>query len=210
MSRIAIAIDGPASSGKGTVARMVAEALHYDHVDTGAMYRAVAFLAAREGLLWENQEIIGEFAAKLEFRFPLRNGALRVVVNGEDLTGQIRGEEVGKGASVVAAIPEVRRSLLETQRELGRQGGVVMDGRDIGTVVLPEAGLKVYLDAALEERARRRAVETNRPYADVLPELAERDARDMNRATAPLRCADDAVRVDTTGLGIGTVVEQIL
>lgn len=189
---------------------MVAEALHYDHVDTGAMYRAVAFLSARAGLLWEDQEAVGNFAANLHFAFPLQNGALRVVVDGEDLTGAIRGEEVGKGASVVAAIPQVRAALLETQRKLGRRGGVVMDGRDIGTVVLPDAGLKIYLDAALEERARRRALETGRNYEDVLPELADRDARDMNRAVAPLRCAEDAVRVDTTGRTIGEVVDQVL
>ncbi len=207
---IAIAIDGPASSGKGTIARKVAEILHYHHVDTGAMYRAVALFARRAHCSWENSEGVATVARSLAFTFPLIGGAVHTVVNGEDVSTEIRGEEIGKGASKVASIPAVRLALLQAQRDLGERGGVVMDGRDIGTVVLPSAQLKIYLDAALEERARRRALELGKEVAEVRAELADRDERDMRRAVAPLTCAADAVRLDTTGITIEMVVLRVL
>jgi cytidylate kinase len=207
---IAIAIDGPASSGKGTIARKVAEILHYHHVDTGAMYRAVALFARRAGCSWEDREGVAAVARSLAFTFPLIGGSVHTVVNGEDVSAEIRGEEIGKGASKVASIPAVRLALLQAQRDLGERGGVVMDGRDIGTVVLPSAQLKIYLDAALEERARRRALELGKELAEVRTELADRDQRDMSRAVAPLTCAADAVRLDTTGITIEMVVLQVL
>lgn len=204
---ITIAIDGPASSGKGTIARLVAAALGYDHVDTGAMYRAVALFTVRAGFALEAAATV---AQQLSFSFPILDGQRRVVVNGEDVSLAIRGEQVGKGASVVAAIPGVRAALLETQRALGRRGGVVMDGRDIGTVVLPDAELKIFLDADLKERARRRARETGANVDTVLAEIHERDLRDSSRAVAPLRAAEDAIHLDSTCLSIDEVVEQVL
>jgi len=204
---ISIAIDGPASSGKGTIARHVAAALGYDHVDTGAMYRAVALLTTRAVQAWENAAVV---ARQLHFSFPIIDGQRRVLVNGEDVSLAIRGEQVGKGASVVAAIPEVRLALLDAQRALGRRGGVVMDGRDIGTVVLPNAELKIFLDADLEERARRRAKETGADVGMVLAEIRERDLRDSSRAVAPLKAADDAIHLDSTRLRIDEVVERVL
>lgn len=207
---IAIAIDGPASSGKGTIARKVAEILHYNHVDTGAMYRAVALFSRRTGCAWEESAAVAAVARGMAFTFPLIGGVVHTVVNGEDVSSEIRGEEIGKGASKVAAIPDVRLALLQAQRDLGARGGVVMDGRDIGTVVLPSAQLKIYLDASLEERARRRALELGKELDEVRAELADRDARDMSRAVAPLTCAADAVRLDTTGITIEMVVLQVL
>lgn len=211
MPQISIAVDGPASSGKGTVARRVAASLGYDHVDTGAMYRAVAWACSERGVGWEDAAGAAAVAGSLEFAFPLVDGAVRVRVDGSDVSAIIRGEQIGSGASRVAAIPGVRAALLSAQRELGRRGGVVMDGRDIGTVVLPGAQLKIYLDASLEERARRRQREfPARGYADIYEELRLRDDRDMNRAVAPLRAAEDAIHIDSTRYPIDAVVEQVL
>ena len=170
---IAIAIDGPASSGKGTVARLVAEALGFSYVDTGAMYRCVALAAARLGVPWSEGPALAALIPSLHFELRFEAGRLAVRVNGEDVSEAIRAETISLGASAVATLPEVRTALLEGQRALARRGGVVMDGRDIGTVVLPDAALKVYLDADVDERARRRQAELaargqaspSRPYA---------------------------------------------
>lgn len=212
---LTIAIDGPASSGKGTVARLVAAALGYRYVDTGAMYRSVALLGERAGLARQDGPPWAALIGGLDFDLRWADGALAVRVNGEDLSAAIRTETVGQGASAVAALPAVRAALLERQRALGRAGGVVMDGRDIGTVVLPEAQLKVYLDAAPQERARRRALEleargVQQPAEQVLSELLARDAQDSGRATAPLRQADDAVYLDSTGLDPQAIAAQIV
>jgi len=211
----AVAIDGPASSGKGTVARLVAHELDFAYIDTGAMYRAVALFASRRGVSWDDGDALGLVAAGLRFDFRWGGEALEIRVGGEDVTAEIRGEAIGQGASAVARFPTVRAALLGRQRQLSERGDVVMDGRDIGTVVLPEAKLKVYLDASLQERARRRHLEMVErgeavQYADIHRELAARDAQDMNRATAPLRAADDAVRMDTTGLTPGDAAAQIV
>ncbi len=211
MREIAIAVDGPGSSGKGTVARCVAETLGYQFVDTGAMYRTVGLHALRAGVPVVDAAAATVIAASLRFRFTFANGALRVEANGEDLTHEIRGEAVGAAASAVAVHPGVREALLGLQRSLGAAGGVVMDGRDIGTVVLPEAELKVYLDASLDERARRRWRDhPERAFEAVRAELAARDHQDSTRAVAPLRCAEDAVRIDSTGLGVDAVVARIV
>lgn len=208
---IAIAVDGPGSSGKGTVARRVAEVLGYQFVDTGAMYRAVGLFALRRGVALDDATATAAIAEGLRFRFAFEEGKLRVWADDEDVTTQIRGEAVGAAASAVATHPSVRTALLGLQRALGAAGGVVMDGRDIGTVVLPDAGLKVYLDASLDERARRRALESpGRSFAEVRDELAARDHQDSTRAVAPLRCADDAVRLDSTGLAVDEVVARIV
>lgn len=211
----AIAIDGPASSGKGTVARMVAKQLNYAYVDTGSMYRSVALIARREGIPWEDEETLAELAESLDFRFSFRDGAFKVVVNGEDLSQRIRTEVVGQGASAVAVQPMVRAALLGVQRALAEREGVVLDGRDIGTVVLPEAPLKVFMDAELSVRAQRRHTEligrgVEKTLSEVQSELAARDHQDSSRATAPLKRADDAVYLDTTALTPEAVAAQIV
>jgi len=213
--RIAIAIDGPGSAGKGTVAKGVARKLGYQYVDTGAMYRAVALLAERRGVSLDSEPDLTELAASLDFSFGWDGDVLRVLVDGQDITRDIRTEAAGQGASRVSALPGVRQALLDLQRRLARVGGVVMDGRDIGTVVLPSAQVKVFLDASLEERARRRHEELLRrgeviAYSDVLRDLEERDSRDRDRETAPLRPADDAVIIDSTDLSIRQVVDRVL
>jgi cytidylate kinase len=210
-----IAVDGPAASGKGTVARGVAKALGYQYVDTGAMYRAVALIAARRGIGWDDEAALTELADALRFSFQWDGDALGVSVDDEDVTTLIRADDIGLGASRVSLHPGVRQALLGLQRDLASGGGVVMDGRDIGTVVLPNADLKVYLDASLDERARRRFEELRtRGETDSLDEvrraLAERDRQDRERATAPLRPAQDAVLVDSTAATIDQVVTTVL
>jgi cytidylate kinase len=192
---VIVAIDGPAGAGKSTVARAVARALDFTYLDSGAMYRAVA-LAALRGR---------EDARALDIG--LDNGAVRL--DGEDVSHLIRTPEVSEKASEVAADPEVRQALVAKQRELLSRGDWVAEGRDIGTVVAPDAELKVYLTAAPEERARRRAAELGLPVEQVLADMEQRDERDTMRAHSPLRAADDAVEVDTTGLSVDQVVEKI-
>lgn len=211
MRELTIAIDGPASSGKGTVARKVAETLGYAYVDTGTMYRAVGLMALRAGVDPKDAPGTTEIARGLHFGFDWHKGQLRILVDREDLSGAIRNEAVGKAASAVAVHPGVRAALLQTQRDLGAGGGVVMDGRDIGTVVLPGADVKIFLDASLEERARRRHAELpETTYERVYSELAARDAQDSGRAAAPLRQAEDAVRLDSTRHSIEQVVDEVL
>ena len=215
MSRIRIAIDGPASSGKGTVAKKVAALLGYTYIDTGAMYRSVALVAGRQRLSHGDERGIGAVAATLRIDFTWDGHTLRTTVEGEDVSELIRTEEVGRGASDVAALPSVRAALLVAQRDLGARGGVVMDGRDIGTVVLPHAELKVFLDASLDERARRRTLELAerdgvRPVEEIRRELQARDRQDSGRAVAPLKRADDAVYVDTTAITADQAAERIV
>jgi CMP/dCMP kinase len=214
-ARLTIAVDGPAASGKGTVARGVARALGYQYVDTGAMYRVVALMAERAGVDWGDEGALTELARALRFSFRWDGDALGVVIDGEDVSQAIRADDIGRGASRVSTHPGVRQALLGLQRDLASAGGVVMDGRDIGTVVLPNADLKVFLDASLEERARRRHEELlGRGEAVTLDEvrraLAERDRQDTERATAPLRPAEDAVLVDSTAATIDEVVATLL
>ena len=187
-----IAIDGPAGAGKSTVARAVARALGWTYLDSGAMYRAVA-LAAVRGQAPPQRIELGD----------------RVLMDGEDVTDAIRTPEVTEKASEVAADPAVRERLVAMQRELIAGGNYVAEGRDIGTVVAPNAEVKVYLTASAQERARRRAEQEGRPVAEVLAEQEQRDARDESREHSPLKPADDAVAVDTTGLSIDEVVAKI-
>jgi cytidylate kinase len=213
--KLTIAVDGPGSSGKGSVARGVARELGYQYIDTGAMYRAVALMARRRGIDPDDAAGVAEVARSLQFAFDWDVDVLRIRVNGEDLTRDIRADDVGQEASRVSRHPEVREALLGLQRSLGAGGGVVMDGRDIGTVVLPDAELKVFLDASLDERARRRHEELVRRgeaahLADVRNALAQRDRQDRERDTAPLRAAADAVVLDTTNLTIRQAVDRLL
>ena len=212
---LSIAVDGPGSSGKGTVARSVARALGYAYVDTGAMYRAVALFALRRAIEWDDGPALARLASGLRFDFRWDGDVLRVFVDDQEVTRDLRRDAMSTGASRVSRHPEVRESLLALQRSLADQGGVVMDGRDIGTVVLPNAELKVFLDADLDERARRRHEELVRrgesvSFAQVRETLAARDQRDAERAVAPLRAAPDAVRLDTTHLTVPAAVAAVL
>lgn len=212
-----VAIDGPAGAGKSTVARAVAERLGFAYVDTGAMYRAVALKCLRQGVPLEDADRATRVAqgARIEFA-PGRDGAQRVLLDGEDVTRAIREHEVSDAASVVSAHASVRRLMVERQRELGRAGGVVMEGRDIQTNVFPDAEVKIYLSASTEERARRRAQDLQDsglavpPMAELLRSIEERDRRDSTRATAPLAPAPDAIVIDTDGMTVDEVVDAIV
>jgi cytidylate kinase len=206
-----IAIDGPSGAGKGTLARASADGLKYRHVDTGAMYRAVAWKAVRQGLGFDDESPVVKLAEDAVFE--QRDG--RITIDGHDVTRDIRTPEIDKAATAVARLPGVRRVLVERQRSLGAQGGVVMEGRDIGTVVFPNADVKVYLDASAEERARRRASDPAHTggqgnVAGVQSALEARDRSDSTRAVAPLSMAEDAVLIDTTGLSIQEVVQKVM
>jgi len=201
-----IAIDGPGGSGKSTTARAVARRLGFTYIDSGAMYRAVALWALRLGMDLDDLHRLEQLAREAHIELP----GDRVLLNGEDVTVQIREPGVSEAASRVAAQPGVRRAMREEQRRIGSAGPSVMEGRDIGTVVFPEAQVKIYLDAQPEQRAQRRASELGAPVADVARELEARDLRDRNRAEAPLTQAPDAEYLDTTNLTPAQVEEAVL
>ncbi|MBU6162115.1 MAG: (d)CMP kinase [Myxococcales bacterium] len=206
-----IAIDGPAGSGKSTISARLAAELGYQLIDTGALYRCVALAAIRGNLDLSDGTKLGQVAAAIRVRFRFQGGRNRVFLDGEDVTDAIRTAEAGVGASRVAAHPAVREALLSVQRQLGLATNSVMEGRDIGTVVFPDADYKIYLTASLEERARRRWSEfgLELPLYEVKRQIQERDERDMNRAVAPLLQAEDATLVDTTGLSLDEVVAEL-
>jgi cytidylate kinase len=209
---VVVAVDGPAGAGKSSTCRALAQRLGFTYVDTGAMYRAVGVLAAERGVAADDDAALAGLVRDLVFELP--DGGARMVVSGRDLSAAIREPRAGDLASRVSTRPVVRERLVAVQRALGRAGDVVMEGRDIGTVVFPEATVKVYLTAAPDERARRRAAEL-RARGEVVDEpalareLAERDQRDRTREHAPLRPAGDAVVLDTTGLSLAAVVETL-
>ena len=205
-TRIIVAIDGPAGAGKSTVARAVAERLGFLHVDSGAMYRAVALWALENGVDPGDGAKVVPMAASAEINL---NGG-RVLLNGRDITADVRRPEVSQAASMVSAISGVRRELVSKQQEYAAVASVVMEGRDIGTVVYPRAQVKIYLDASAEVRARRRVGELGGDYAEVLREIRERDDRDATRADSPLRQAEDAVYVDTGDLDEEGVILAVL
>lgn len=216
-----VAIDGPAGAGKSTVAKMLAERLGFLHVDTGAIYRTVALASARAGAAWDDEPAVARVAEALvrERRIvmerPAGSGAMRVILDGEDVSTLIRTPEMSAGASRVSAIPEVRRALLDLQRQAGEGGGVVLEGRDIGTVVFPDAEVKLFLTATPEERAQRRYEEllgkgVTTTYEATLEELHARDKADTERPVAPLRRAEDAVLVDSTGRDVDAVIEEMV
>jgi cytidylate kinase len=212
--RLVVAIDGPAGAGKSTAARLLAERLGYELLDTGAIYRTLALLARREGISWEDGPGVARLADGLAISFTLQGGLNRVLLRGADITAEIRTPEISDGASRVSALPEVRAALLELQRRLAARGGVVVEGRDIGTVVFPDAGAKFFLTATVDERARRRVAELLGAgrVADIdstREELRARDHRDASRAVAPLRKADDAVEIDSSQLSAEAVVDRM-
>jgi cytidylate kinase len=210
-----IAIDGPAGAGKSTIAQRVAQQLGFQLIDTGAIYRTVAWKAGQNGLELEDGGAVAEMARGLSFRFDLVDGLNTLFCNGEAVGQEIRSPEVSYGASIVSAHPEVRGALLDIQRDLGRSRSSVLEGRDIGTVVFPDAEVKIFLTATPEERARRRVEQMaeagdEADYDEVLSEIVARDDRDSSRSAAPLKKAEDAHAIDSTRYSIDEVVEQIL
>jgi len=211
MRKLSIAIDGPSGAGKGTVARAVAARLGYRHVDSGAMYRAVGWKALRDSVPLDREADVAALATASTIEIE----ATRVSIDGVDITRAIRTPEIDRAATAVARLPAVRAILVERQRAMGAGGGVVMEGRDIGTVVFPDADVKLYLDADAEERARRRAADpahSGGPAAvsDVATLLSERDRSDSTRAASPLYAAPDATVIDTTGRPVADIVEQVI
>ena len=214
MRRLTIAIDGPAGAGKSTAAKRLARRLGYTLLDTGAIYRAVALVARERGIDWADGRHCADVAQSLTISFAFDGERNRVYLAGRDVSDAIRQPEINEGASRVSALPEVRAALLDLQRRLAEGGGVVAEGRDVGTVVFPNADVKVFLTASAEARARRRFEEDQAKglsvaYEQVLAEQIARDERDSKRATAPLKQAEDAVLVDSSDLTIDQVVERI-
>ena len=209
-----IAIDGPSGAGKSTVARLLARSLGYVYIDTGAMYRAIGWKAAQEGIDPADEVKLGDLCGRTEVTIKKDNNDPRIYIDDRDVTGDIRTPEMGMMASAVSKSSVVRARLLALQRELGRDGGVVMDGRDIGTVVFPDAEMKFFLDASAEERGRRRYLELREKGMDVdlvriTQEIRDRDRQDSERALAPLKKADNAVFIDSSALNIQQVLDRM-
>lgn len=210
-----IAIDGPVGAGKSTIANAVADALGILHLDTGAMYRAIGLTAIRKGIDLQDEETVTALCGKIDLKVQYGGNGQITMVDGEDVTGMLRTEDVSMAASTVSRYAGVRKAMVAIQQKLASETDMLVDGRDIGTVVLPKATAKIFLTATAEERTMRRFRElqqkgTQDTYEQVLEDLKRRDDQDMNRKVDPLRCAEDAVRLDTTHMGFDEVVEAIL
>ena len=210
-----IAIDGPAGSGKSTVAKFIAKRLNYRYIDTGSMYRAVAWSAEKKDIDLSDENAVGQWVTQLKIEFVADPAGQQVKVNGENATGLLKNEVVGRGAAKVAAQKRVREILVAKQQEIGESGDVVMDGRDIGTQVFPNAELKFFMDADAEERGKRRYLELKEKNLDVdleniIAEIKQRDHEDRTRAISPLCPAEDAIKIDTTKFAIEEVIDKVM
>lgn len=215
MKRFAIAVDGPAGSGKSTVAKAVARKLGIIYVDTGAMYRTVALHCKKNGIAWEQETEVAASLDSLEMKIVPEEGGQKIFLQGVDVTAEVRSAEIGKGASAVAAYPVVREHMVKLQQDMAKEHSVIMDGRDIGTVVLPDAEVKIYLDAGVEERARRRVGELEAKgeaadFEEIKKMIIQRDYNDMNREHSPLKKAEDAVVLDSTSMTVEEVQQAIM
>ncbi|GGC83747.1 (d)CMP kinase [Vreelandella lutescens] len=209
-----LTIDGPGGAGKGTISSLVAERLGWHLLDSGALYRLTAQAAVKHGVALDDEPALATIAAELDVAFPVEEGQPRTLLEGEEVGQTIRTEQAGERASQVAALPLVRAALLQRQRDFCQTPGLVADGRDMGTVVFPDAPLKIFLTASAEERARRRHLQLQEAgvgasLSSLLKEIQARDARDTQRSVAPLKPADDAITLDTTRLSIPEVVDQL-
>ena len=209
-----LTIDGPSGSGKGTIAQLLAKELGWHYLDSGALYRVLAQAAIKHHVDLDNEQKLAVMAHELDLVFSLDNDTLKVMLEGEDVSTIIRSEQAGNAASKVAALPLVRAALLERQRAFRQLPGLVTDGRDMGTVVFPDANYKVFLTASAEVRAERRHKQLKEKgieskLSDLISEISERDSRDSQREVAPLRAADDALQLDSTSLGIDAVFKQV-
>ncbi len=210
-----IAIDGPAGSGKSTTARLVAEKLGFTYLDTGALYRAVTWLALHKGIDLSDEDTIAEAARKAHFHIESERDKTRVLVDGRDISDAIRTQEISNKVSLVASYPKVRQLMVSLQRELAAQADVVVEGRDIGTVVFPDADLKIFLTASVDARTRRRMQELQArgvriSFEELKQDIIERDRKDSERASSPLRKAEDAIELDNTELSIDQQVDAIV
>ncbi|ERM61300.1 MULTISPECIES: (d)CMP kinase [Vibrio] len=210
-----ITVDGPSGAGKGTLCMLLADKLGFHLLDSGAIYRVLALAAIHHGVDTESEDVLVPLATHLDVQFIAEGDLVKVILEGEDVSGELRKEETGMAASKVAALPRVREALLRRQRAFNAAPGLVADGRDMGTVVFPEAEAKIFLDASAEERASRRLKQLQQKgldvkFDDLLSEIQERDDRDRNRPVAPLRPAEDALVLDSTSMNIEQVVEKAL
>ena len=209
-----VAIDGPASSGKSTISKLIAKENHFVYLDTGAMYRVVTLAVLRNNIALDDYEAIENLVQNIEIRFSMKDGKQSVFMNGEDVTDEIRSVEVTKNVSAVSAIKEVRTRLVHLQQEIAENHSIIMDGRDIGTVVLPQAEIKIFLVASVEERAKRRFIENQEKgiemsYEELVEDIRRRDHIDSTRKESPLRKAEDAIEIDTTTMTIEDVVKTV-
>ncbi|MCT8516569.1 (d)CMP kinase [Glaesserella parasuis] len=212
---IVITVDGPSGAGKGTLCHALAEKLGFDFLDSGAIYRILALAAVKQGIAFENETALAQIGRNLNVKFVPENNEIQVILDGENVGDQIRTAQAGQNASKIAVYPQVREALLQRQRDFRSPKGLIADGRDMGTVVFPEAEIKFFLDASAEERTRRRVKQLqekgfNANFDEILAEIKERDFRDRNRPVAPLVPAKDAMILDSTHLSIEEVIQQAL
>ncbi|QIW15963.1 cytidylate kinase [Pasteurellaceae bacterium RH1A] len=215
MMNIVITVDGPSGAGKGTLCHALAEKLGFDFLDSGAIYRILGLAAVKKGLDFADEDKLAQLGRQLDVQFVPQDGEVQVILEGENVGDQIRTAEAGQNASKIAVFPKVREALLQRQRDFSTERGLIADGRDMGTIVFPEAQIKLFLDASAEERTKRRVKQLqekgfNANFDEILAEIKERDFRDRNREVAPLVPAKDALLLDSTHLSIEEVIEQAL